>query len=215
MPRSAITFTVVDKLNSRIILASASPRRREILERILGRSIQVVIPEVDEVVDINLSPAEQAKALALKKAEYAARKIESGIVVAGDTVVVVDGEVLGKPKDEREAREMLTKLSGKEHKVITGIAVINVETGEELVDAVETKVYMKKMTMEELELYIKSGEPLGKAGGYAIQEIGALLVGGIDGCFFNVVGLPISKLYEMLKQFGVNLLEEAVRGRRT
>ena len=202
-------------MNSRIILASASPRRREILERILGRSIQVVIPEVDEVVDINLSPAEQAKALALKKAEYAARKIESGIVVAGDTVVVVDGEVLGKPKDEREAREMLTKLSGKEHKVITGIAVINVETGEELVDAVETKVYMKKMTMEELELYIKSGEPLGKAGGYAIQEIGALLVGGIDGCFFNVVGLPISKLYEMLKQFGVNLLEEAVRGRRT
>ena len=201
-------------MNSRIILASASPRRREILERILGRSIQVVIPEVDEVVDINLSPAEQAKALALKKAEYAARKIESGIVVAGDTVVVVDGEVLGKPKDEREAREMLTKLSGKEHKVITGIAMINVETGEKLVDAVETKVYMKKMTMEELELYIKSGEPLGKAGGYAIQEIGALLVGGIDGCFFNVVGLPISKLYEMLKQFGVNLLEEAVRGRR-
>ena len=201
-------------MNLNIVLASASPRRREILERVLGRRVQVVVPKVVEEVNEKLSPIEKAKKLALKKAEYAANKVKSGVIVAGDTIVVVEGEVLGKPKDEIEAIEMLTKLSGKEHTVITGIAVINADTGEKLVDAVETRVYMRKLTRKEIEMYVKSREPFGKAGGYAIQGLGALLIDKIDGCFFNVVGLPISKLYEMLKQVGVNLLEAALRGRR-
>jgi len=201
-------------LNLNIVLASASPRRREILERVLGRRVQVVVPKVVEEVNEKLSPIEKAKKLALKKAEYVANKVKSGVIVAGDTIVVVEGEVLGKPKDEIEAIKMLTKLSGKEHTVITGIAVINADTGEKLVDAVETRVYMRKMTRKEIEMYVKSREPFGKAGGYAIQGLGALLIDKIDGCFFNVVGLPISKLYEMLKQVGVNLLEAALRGRR-
>lgn len=201
-------------MNLNIVLASASPRRREILERVLGRRVQVVVPKVVEEVNEKLSPIEKAKKLALKKAEYVANKVKSGVIVAGDTIVVVEGEVLGKPKDEIEAIKMLTKLSGKEHTVITGIAVINADTGEKLVDAVETRVYMRKMTRKEIEMYVKSREPFGKAGGYAIQGLGALLIDKIDGCFFNVVGLPISKLYEMLKQVGVNLLEAALRGRR-
>ncbi|MCS7385884.1 MAG: Maf family protein [archaeon GB-1867-005] len=204
----------MESLNLNIVLASASPRRREILERVLGRRVQVVVPKVVEEVNEKLSPIEKAKKLALKKAEYVANKVKSGVIVAGDTIVVVEGEVLGKPKDEIEAIKMLTKLSGKEHTVITGIAVINADTGEKLVDAVETRVYMRKMTRKEIEMYVKSREPFGKAGGYAIQGLGALLIDKIDGCFFNVVGLPISKLYEMLKQVGVNLLEAALRGRR-
>ncbi len=193
----------------KLILASTSPRRRRLLEKFLGEELEVIAPEIDESKYRDLPPREQVKRIALAKAESIASRISGGVVVAADTIVVIDGEVLGKPYTIEEAKSMLRKLSGRKHKVITGIAVIDVESGEKVIDLVESEVLMRKLSELEIELYVRSGEPMGKAGGYAIQGLGALLVKGISGCFYNVVGLPISRLYEILSRLGINLLERA------
>ncbi len=198
------------EMRRRIILASSSPRRKELLSKFLGNNFEVIVPEVNEDEIIIDDPIERVKLLAFKKAESIANKVDSGIVIAADTIVVINNEILGKPKSVDEAFRMLKKLSGKKHKVITALALIDVDNNRKTVEVVETEVYMRKLSEKEIKMYIESGEPLGKAGSYAIQGLGAILIEKINGCFFNVVGLPLTKLYEILNNLDFNLLEEAV-----
>jgi len=190
----------------KITLASASPRRRELLNQI-GLKFRVVASDIEEPMGDIENAEEAVKTLALKKARLVAEKVKEGLVIAADTIVVYKGKIFGKPKDTNEAREMLEKLSGRTHDVITGLVAMNAKTGEKIVECVRTKVKMRKLTSEEIGGYIATREPFDKAGAYAIQGKGALLVEKINGCYYNVVGLPLPKLSEMLAKFGVNLLK--------
>jgi septum formation protein len=188
----------------KIVLASASPRRKELLEQ-LGVPFEVVDPgEVEEAA--SGSPEEVVSRNSLAKVLRVARDLEEGIVVGADTVVVKGDRILGKPRGPAEAKEMLRALSGSSHRVLTGIAVVDAGTGRVESDVVETLVSMLPLSEEDIDRYLASGEPLGKAGGYAIQGLGAVLVEGIDGCFHNVVGLPLSSLSTLLRKFSVNVM---------
>jgi septum formation protein len=189
-------------MNRKIILASNSPRRKELLKQI-GLDFTVAPADVDESVLTGEAPETCASRLALDKARFAARRAGDGIVIAADTIVVVDGSVLGKPTDAADARRMLERLSGKEHAVITGLAVLDASTGRSIVRTSVTKVVFRDLLQREIDSYVATGEPLDKAGAYGIQERGALLVERIEGCYSNVVGLPLSLLGEMLREFGI------------
>ena len=186
-----------------IILGSGSPRRRELLEKIGISEFVVSTPEVEEVYPEGLSPAQIVCHLSAIKS----RAIESGegdIVITADTMVFLDEKRLGKPADEADALAMLTALQGRRHTVCTGVTV---RRGDEiLTEAEETTVIFRAATEEELLSYIRSGEPMDKAGAYGIQGLGSLLVEGIEGDFFNVMGLPLLRLSRMLRSFGVTLL---------
>ena len=189
----------------RIILASASPRRKELLEQIcLKFTVDTRVREDTELV--GQEPHKQAKEISLKKAESVAGRYPDAIVIAADTFGVIDGRIIGKPRSESEACLMLASLSGKSHTVITGFTVLDTLTGKAVSQSVETTVHMKRLTTSEIEAYVQTGEPLDKAGAYAIQGLGAVLVEKIEGDYFNVMGLPISALAEVLKEFGVNVL---------
>lgn len=188
-----------------VILASNSPRRRELLRQ-LGVSFTVDPADVDESVRPGESPEAYALRVALDKARAAAARTGKGIIIAADTIVVLDDTVLGKPADARDAERMLALLSGRMHQVITAVAVTNVASGRTLTRTAATKVWFRRLTQEEIAAYVVSREPLDKAGAYGIQEKGALLVEKIEGCYFNVVGLPLALLAEMLKEFGIRLL---------
>ncbi|MGI6036768.1 MAG: Maf family protein [Limnochordia bacterium] len=192
---------------ARIILASASPRRLDLLEN-LGLKPLVLPAQIDEDQVVGETPEETAQACALTKARFIYQQGQKGLIIGADTVVVLEGEVLGKPRDEREAVAMLTKLSGRVHRVITGLALIDGSTGASLADHVITEVTFRSLSPEEIRAYVATGEPLDKAGAYGIQGRGAVLVAGIHGCYFNVVGLPLARLYEMLGHFGCNLLDD-------
>ncbi|MFH1382334.1 MAG: Maf family protein [Chloroflexota bacterium] len=189
----------------KIVLASASPRRKELLEQI-GLKFDVEPSNETEVLDSGLEPHELARKISLTKAEAVARKHKNAIIIAADTFGVLDGQILGKPHTENEAREMLQMLSGKSHSVITGFSLIDTGTGKKLSRAVETRVYIKKLTPPEIDAYVRSKEPLEKAGAYAIQGLGAVIVERIEGDYFNVMGLPINALTEALKEFGISVL---------
>lgn len=189
----------------RIILASASPRRHELMSRI-GLTFDVEISEIDEDMPDGVEPAWCVRDLAHRKAAAVAGKHREGIVIGADTIVVSRGRILGKPTDATDARQMLGFLSGAEHEVLTGVAVIDTVSRKSVVEHELTRVVFKKLTPEEIDGYVASGEPLDKAGAYGIQELGALLVKEIHGCYFNVVGLPVAKLADMLKLFGIELL---------
>ncbi len=179
-------------------MASASPRRAELMVQ-AGWPFSVQPVDIEE--GLGDGPIQAAVAeLALRKAR--ACRAEKGLVVGADTVVVLDGQVLGKPVSSQEAREMLGALSGREHRVITGVAVLNADTGEELAESEETAVRFRNLTVAEIDAYVHSGEPMDKAGAYGIQGKGAMLVEGITGCYFNVVGLPLSRLARMLQTAG-------------
>ncbi|HOL09359.1 MAG TPA: Maf family protein [Bacillota bacterium] len=182
-----------------ITLASASPRRAELLKQV-GLSFRVVPSDVDESLIQHNSPEDLVLQLAKLKAENVAAQIESGYVIGADTVVVLDEEILGKPRGTTEAITMLTMLSGKEHSVYTGLAVIDLPENRVFAEVVETKVKFRELSQKEIEEYVASGEPFDKAGAYGIQGRGAIFVERIDGCYFNVVGLPISKLIVMLQK---------------
>lgn len=189
------------------ILASASPRRKRILEDI-GLSFEVAVPDVDEATDVYMHPKKLAGHLAVKKCLFAAETHKTSVVIAADTVVSVKNNVLGKPKNKEDAAKMLKILSGKIHRVYTGIAVSY--KGKTVFDVVCTAVRFKDLSDEDINLYIESGEPYDKAGGYGIQGKGALLVKEIKGDYFNVVGLPVSKLHHLLyEKFDINLLAKA------
>jgi MAF protein len=189
----------------RIVLASASPRRRRLLAD-LGVEYELLVPDVDENGVSAATPRELAEARALLKAEAAAAAIEEGIAIGADTIVVCDGRVLGKPKDEDDAVRLLETLSGRTHVVITGVGLCEAGTGRRLVDSAETRVTFRRLARDEIERYVATGEPMDKAGAYGIQSKGALLVEGIVGDYFNVVGLPLVLLDRMLREFGVRLL---------
>ncbi len=188
-----------------IVLASASPRRRELLE-MMGLEFEI-IPAKDELDAEGLSPAEAVSKIALGKALSVAKfRDENDLVIAADTLVCLDGELLGKPKDEAEAFEMLKKLSGNEHQVYTGIAVS--QGGKSASGAEMTKVRFCKMSDEDIKNYIATFEPMDKAGAYGIQGTAGAFVEGICGDYFNVMGLPICSLTLLLRQFGVTVIGE-------
>lgn len=187
-----------------IILASASPRRRELLERI-GLTDFVVHPaEIEEVIQPGLTPQEAVMSLSRQKAAAVAAEFPGELVIAADTVVVFDARILGKPHSEAEAKEMLTMLSGKIHHVCTGFTLQrdgDVESGCE-----ESEVCFRELSGEEIAAYVATGEPMDKAGAYGIQGYGALLVRGIRGDYFNVMGLPVCRLGVALKNYGVDCM---------
>ncbi len=186
-----------------IILASGSPRRRELLTQI-GLSFRVVVSDADEDVDKALPPAEQVALISQRKAEAVARLCPDALVIAADTIVALDGAVMGKPHSEAEAVEMLSRLSGKTHEVYTGFTL---RRGEETLTQTErTPVTFRALSPREIAAYVASGEPMDKAGAYGIQGLGALLVQGIRGDYFNVMGLPLCKLGQALEHFGVQPL---------
>jgi septum formation protein len=148
-----------------------------------------------------------AEKLAVEKARLVASRFGDGLVVGADTVVVLDSQVLGKPEGPEEARAMLRHLSGREHRVITGIAVVNAATGQIRSDSVTTRVKFAALSEPVIDRYVDTGEPLDKAGAYAIQGYGALLVEGIIGCYYNVMGLPLRRLTELLGEFGYDAFQ--------
>lgn len=189
----------------RIILASASPRRKELLEKI-GLKFEVEPSNYVEDMRSGLSPDELARAVSLEKAKAVACRHKNTIVIAADTFIVFKGKIMGKPGTEAEARKMLMRLRGKSHSVVTGFTILDTDENKILTKSVETVVHIKNLTSEEIEAYVKSGEPLDKAGAYAIQGFGSVIVERIEGDYFNVIGLPLSALAEGLKEFGIHVL---------
>ncbi|MBR4173558.1 MAG: septum formation inhibitor Maf [Clostridia bacterium] len=196
----------------KIILASASPRRQEILKN-LGLEFEVVVSDADESrIDKTAVPANMyVQELALIKATAVAEKLKNrnALIISADTVVCLDGKILGKPKDEEDAKSMLRFLSGKCHSVFTGICVMDVKTLKSVCAKEETKVYFKELSDAKIESYVKTKEPLDKAGAYAVQGLGGTLVEKTEGDFLNVIGLPASKLCEVLeKEFDFDIFKE-------
>ena len=192
-----------------IILASGSPRRREILQGV-GAAFKIMISDAEEIIDASLPPYFTAEKLSLLKASDIASKLSAegkeAVVIGADTIVVKDGEILTKPKDKDDAIRMLTLLSGKSHEVITGVTVIDTKTAKSESFYESTKVYFKKLTEDEILAYTETTEPYDKAGSYAIQGKGALLIEKIEGDYFNVVGLPVCRLSCVLKEeFNIKL----------
>ena len=186
----------------RLILASASPRRGTILEN-AGISFDRLPTEIDESPLPGESPEACVVRLAEEKARHAAREVrDSAIVVGADTLVVVDGEVLAKPVDEQDARRMLRLLSGRGHRVITGVVALRLPDGAMRRAAEATTVTFAPLTEREIEDYVATGEPMDKAGAYGIQERAGRFITRIEGCYFNVVGLPLARLYAMLRELG-------------
>ncbi|MGE5654735.1 MAG: Maf family protein [Bacillota bacterium] len=189
----------------RLILASGSPRRQELLQSV-GADFVVDPSQCSEEIEGKMHPADFVKVLALRKAEDVAARYSEGLVIGADTIVVLDDEVMGKPRDEADARRMLIRLSGHTHQVYTGVAVIDASTLDKQVTTECTHVTMRGISLDEVERYIATGEPMDKAGAYAIQGKACLFITGIDGCYFNVVGLPLQSLNALLRAFGADLL---------
>lgn len=195
---------------SRIILASASPRRRALLEA-LGVDFDIVVSDADEEKVPRDLPVElYVQELALLKAAAVAKimlKKRDAVIVAADTIVTLDDKILGKPKDESDAARILRSLSGRGHAVYTGYCVMRTRDGKTVCDRVRTSVEFKELTDEKIAKYIKSGEPMDKAGAYGIQGLGSMLISGIKGDYFNVVGLPVSALSNTLEnEFDIRIL---------
>jgi septum formation protein len=185
-----------------LILASGSPRRVGLLGE-LGVPFQTVVSDAPETIDPRLRPEAQAVTLAERKARSVARQLQRSIVLGADTIVVLDDEVLGKPVDEADAGRILRRLSGQKHRVVTGIAVVDARTGSLRSSAVVSIVRFRTLSDEEIDRYVATGEPRGKAGAYAIQGLGAGLVSTLEGCFTNVVGLPLCETARVLNAAGV------------
>ncbi|GAA4299553.1 Maf family protein [Anaerocolumna aminovalerica] len=192
----------------KIILASGSPRRKEIFEQI-GIDFSVVISEDEEVIQKS-RPDEIVEELATKKACSVAADMEEGTIVIGaDTMVALDGQVMGKPKNEQDAKDMIGKLQGKKHQVYTGVCAVIKEIGKEerIIRFVQcTDVWVYPMTEEQIDAYVATGEPMDKAGAYGIQGKFAVHIEKVEGEYLNIVGFPISKLYQTLMKEGIDLL---------
>jgi septum formation protein len=187
-----------------IVLASSSPRRKELLEMI-GLKFTVDSAEVEEDIGRNLNPANLVKIISLEKATAAAARHPGSIVIAADTFGVLGNKLLGKPHSAAEAVAMLQMMSGRCHSVLTGFTILDSVGGRTVSKMAETRVYFKKLSSEKIENYVQSGEPLDKAGAYAIQGVGSSLIERIEGDYYNVIGLPLYALVSELKKFGVTL----------
>lgn len=195
-----------------IILASQSPRRRELLERMGLAGFRVVSPDVDEHMEEDLPPAQLVCRLSQRKARAVREQVgDEGLIIAADTVVALDGTVLGKPADELAAFKMLSTLSGVRHQVYTGLTVLR--GGEEHTEYEVTDVSFRELTQGEIEDYIRTGEPMDKAGAYGIQGYGALFISGIQGDYYNVMGLPVCRLGQLLETLGVHCMHLAAQRR--
>ncbi len=186
----------------KLILASASPRRAELLRQ-SGIPFQVVIPDVSEDLAGSLQPHDLVVRLALRKALAVAERFNQGFIIAADTIVFLRGTIMGKPVDQDDARRMLRLLSGGKHEVLTGIALVDAVTGRSETAVSITGVWLKDLTESEIDFYVATGEPLDKAGAYGIQGLAAVFVEKIEGCYFNVVGLPLNLLYNLMKRMQV------------
>ncbi len=200
------------KSATRIILASSSPRRLQLLKSI-ELQFEVMPSLLEETIDEKLDPQTQVSNLAKQKAEDIFRSVEneSGevVVIGADTMVVLDGKLLGKPVDDAEAKKMLTALSGRKHIVFTGVHIVSKRADnsvERLATVEQTHVTFRKLQETEIVAYIATREPMDKAGAYALQGIGSLLVAGVEGCCTNVIGLPIPRVVSMLRELGISIL---------
>ncbi len=194
-------------MNHRLILASESPRRYELLIQ-MGLDFEVIPSKIFEGFVQAESPRAHVIRLAEAKAREVASKYPDRWVVAADTIVCINGSILGKPQGREEAAEMLRRLSGQDHRVLTGFSVCHSEKGESDKEVVETVVRMKPLTSAEIEWYVYTGEPYDKAGGYAIQGIGSFMIESIQGSYTNVVGLPLCELIQMLNRLGAITISE-------
>ncbi len=180
-----------------IILASQSPRRRELLKK-MDISFSVRNIDISEEIYNEENPQDYVLRMAETKAAEGARTEKNALVIGADTIVCIDNEILGKPKDKEDAAKILNKIQGRKHFVFTGVS-LNLDNGEKVVSFIEkTEVNFAKMSHEEILNYIETGEPMDKAGAYGIQDKGALFVKSINGCFYNVMGLPVRRIYEEL-----------------
>jgi len=189
-----------------IILASTSERRKELLKRIIP-DFKIKASDFDEdSISFNGDCIKYVESLSLGKAQNVANQTdEAAIIIGCDTIVYHNNKVLGKPGNEEDAFKMLTSLSRDKHMVYSGVSIINTQTNRIVQDYVCTEVYFSKLSKDQINRYIKSGEPMDKAGAYGIQGYGGIFVEKIHGCYYNVVGLPINKLYSLLGDMGVNL----------
>lgn len=186
----------------KIILASTSPRRKQLLKQI-GLKFKVVSSDYEEDMNIKMKPKKLAMHLSLGKAENVAKKYKNDIIIAADTFIILEDKLLGKPYTKKQAIKTLKMISGKILKVITGFTVIDSKNGKKMSRAVETKIYIKKMTNKEINEYVATGEPLDKAGAFGIQERGAVFIKKIEGDYSNVVGLPLYELTRVLKKMKI------------
>ncbi len=186
-----------------IILASASPRRAELLKQI-GLNFQVFPSELAETIPTPTSPTALAKDLALMKAQTVGRRFKRGLIIGADTIVVFEQQILGKPENDHHAIEILSRLSGNHHEVVTGVSLLDLERKRKIVWSESTLVYFRKLRKSEILDYVHSHDVLDKAGGYGIQEMAAAFVSRVEGCYFNVVGLPLASLVEKLWELTEN-----------
>lgn len=192
-----------------LVLASSSPRRQDLLRQ-LGFSFQTLVSDIDESLPQSITAKQAVQQLALKKAKAVAAQVENHLVIGADTVVVLEDEILGKPRDSQHAIQMLKKIQGRSHQVHSGIAIVEVKQG--VIRRFETAqkktdVWLLPLTNEQIEWYVGTGEPLDKAGAYAIQGLGACMVEKINGCYFNVVGMSLSLLTQMIQKMNYRLLD--------
>lgn len=188
-----------------IILASTSPRRFELLNK-TGLKFKAVESDYKEDMTLNLPPKKLVEFLSKNKALSVAKEYPKAIIISGDTIIAFKNKVLGKPKSKTEARIFLQMLSGKTHEVITAFTILDCQTKKVITKSIPTKITMKKLTDKEITWYIKTGEPLDKAGAYAIQGWGSMFITKISGDYFATVGLPIYHLVKELKKFEVNVI---------
>ncbi len=188
-----------------LVLASTSPRRASLLKQ-LGIDFEVVDPGDAENSESS-DPIVRVRENALRKAEAVSTRYPDRLVVAADTIVVLDGRIIEKPKSVEDAKDMLRALGGRTHNVVSAVVVIVKDR--DLLDlrTEETRVRMRRLSDDEIDAYVATGEPIDKAGAYAAQGIGAVIIEGVEGCFYNVVGLPLSLLHDMLKDAGLNTLK--------
>jgi septum formation protein len=194
-------------MGNRLILASKSPRRYELLKQV-GLDFDVIPTRIEESSVKEEPPKKHVLRLAEAKALDVGSQYPDRWVIAADTIVYIDHSIFGKPKNREEAMEMLRRLSGKEHRVLTGFSVQHLQKGKEGCEAVQTAVKMKKLSAVEMEWYIQTGEPFDKAGGYAIQGKGSFMIESIRGSYTNVVGLPLCELIQMLNRLGALTISE-------
>jgi septum formation protein len=194
---------VISLNGKRLILASSSPRRAQLL-KLIGLEFEVVASQLNEDEEIYTIPEVHVLELAQKKALKVAETIDDGVVVGADTIVVLEGEILGKPASAREAHKMLRQLSGKTHTVYTGFALVERPSGNMLSDYERTQVTFRELTEEEIARYVNTESPLDKAGAYGIQDQSAVFVTRVHGCFYNVMGFPLAKFYTRLQSFITN-----------
>ncbi|WP_372634646.1 nucleoside triphosphate pyrophosphatase [Cohnella sp.] len=192
-----------------LVLASSSPRRQELIS-LLGLPVRIIPSGADENTPETWSPREIVEELSKRKALAVKQDLtespdESSIIVGSDTIVVLNGQIMGKPRDGQDAARMLRQLAGNVHEVYTGVSCVRASDGKEATSHRVTKVRMRALSEDQIARYVATGEPMDKAGAYGIQEIGSVLVESIEGDYFNVVGLPVSLLAVLLEQFEITI----------